>query len=42
MFRLIFSHLQVLNMLQVSGRCAHIWDPYSVYIKTKPFISVGG
>ena len=31
------SHLQVLNMLQVSGRCAHIWDPNSVYIETNGF-----
>ena len=23
-------------MLQVSGSCAHIWDPNSVYIKTTP------
>ena len=23
-------------MLQVSGSCAHIWDPNSVYIETKP------
>jgi hypothetical protein len=23
-------------MLQVSGSCAHIWGPNSVYIKTKP------
>ena len=30
------SHLQVLNMLQVSGSCAHIWDPKCVYIGTKP------
>jgi len=27
-----FSHFQVLNMLQVSGSCAHIWDLKSVYI----------
>ena len=26
-------------MLQVSGSCAHIWDPNSVYIKTLPFIT---
>ena len=26
-----FSHLQVLNMLQVSESCAHVWDPNSVY-----------
>ena len=23
-------------MLRVSGRCAHIWDPNSVYIETVP------
>ena len=27
------SHLQVLNMLQVSESCAHIWDPNSAYIE---------
>ena len=27
------SHLQVLNILQVSGSCAHIWEPNSVYIE---------
>ena len=30
------SHFQVLNMLHVSGSCAHIWDPNSVYIETIP------
>ena len=25
-------------MLQVSVRCAHIWDPNSVYIETKHFV----
>jgi hypothetical protein len=27
------SHLQVLNMLQVSETCAHVWDRSSVYIE---------
>ena len=29
-------------MLQVSGSCAHIWDPNSVYIKTKPIHMISG
>ena len=29
-------------MLQVSGSCAHIWDPNSVYIETKPIYQCRG